>query len=56
MDNKVKQFRQELNKEHEGFLHKHNRYNQRTRGYGDYLYFQDRDKFDMLYDEWIKKV
>jgi hypothetical protein len=32
-----------------GSKHKHGRYAQRARAYGDYLYFQDRDKFD---DEW----
>lgn len=55
MKKTLKQFREYLNKKYEDCsLHKHNRYNQRTRGYGDYLYFQDRVKFDMLFNEWIK--
>lgn len=28
-------------------------YIQRKRLYGDYLYFQDREQFDMLFNGWI---
>ena len=55
MKKTFKQFREHLNKECQGTIHKHNRYNQRSREYGDYLYFQDRDKFDVLFNEWLKK-
>ncbi len=34
---------------------KHNRYHQRTRLYGDYLYNQDRVMFDVNYNEWLKE-
>lgn len=30
---------------------KHNQYHQEKRGYGDYLYFQDRGMFDSLLSE-----
>lgn len=33
--------------------HNHKRFNQRTRPYGDYLYFQDRQKFDMEMCQWL---
>ena len=55
MKKTLKQFRIELNKECEGFLHKEGRYNQRKRGYGDYLYFQDRNKLNVLFNEWKDK-
>lgn len=29
-------------------------YEQRTRGYGDYLYFQDRDKFEVELERALK--
>lgn len=32
--------------------HRHNAYHQRTRLYGDYLWFQDRAKFESDYAEW----
>ena len=35
--------------------HKQNRYHQRTRLYGDYLYYQDRVKFEVDYQEWLKE-
>lgn len=35
--------------------HKHNRYHQRTRLYGDYLYNQDKVMFDVNYQEWVEK-
>jgi hypothetical protein len=42
----IKAFRELLNKTYTGHPHAHNRYRQRTRWYGDYLYAQDRDKFE----------
>ena len=36
--------------------HKHGVYHQRTRLYGDYLYNQDRDKFEANYREWLQEV
>ena len=33
---------------------KHNQYHQDTRGYGDYLYFQDRCMFDVVLSETLK--
>jgi hypothetical protein len=33
--------------------YRNGRYSQRTRPYGDYLYAQDRDKFDVEYKEWV---
>ena len=48
-----KAFRELLNKESEGLpKHKHGRFNQQIRAYGDYLYNQDRDHFNMLYNQW----
>ena len=29
---------------------------QRTRPYGDYLYYQDREKFEMQFKEWISEA
>lgn len=44
----IKAFREYLNKKYAGSdPHKHEQYHQRTRGYGDYLYHQDRWKFDV---------
>lgn len=44
-------FRQHLNEQFAGWPKHRNKgdvlYEQRTRGYGDYLYFQDRAKFDV---------
>ena len=52
----LKKFREYLNKEYENqSKHKHNRYNQRVRGYGDYLYFQDREKFNVLLNRLWKE-
>lgn len=60
----LKSFREFLNAKFAGSdLHKHFAYHQRTRGYGDYLYYQDRAKFDVelqdalageAYTEWKK--
>ena len=33
-------------------MHHNGRYQQRKRAYGDYLYFQDREKFEVEYKEW----
>lgn len=50
-----KQYRELLNKQDKGQVqHRHNRYQQRTREYGDYLYFQDREKFEFDYREHLK--
>lgn len=35
--------------------HKHGRYEQRKRAYGDYLYAQDREKFDVDYAAWLEE-
>ncbi len=51
--NKTKKaFREYLNQKENAIKHKHHRYNQRIRPYGDYLYRQDKIKFDGLYQEW----
>ena len=51
-----KAFREFLNKEHiDTAPHSHNRFRQRKREYGDYLYFQDRAKFDWEYEERCKQ-
>lgn len=41
----IRRFRAYLNSLESTVNHKHNRYHQRKRPYGDYLYYQDRDKF-----------
>lgn len=50
-----KAFREELNRS--GYQHSHanNRFGNRKRPYGDYLYAQDREKFEVDYAEWIEK-
>jgi NADH:ubiquinone oxidoreductase subunit len=47
-----KAFREFLN--HGNYQHSHanNRYGNRKRPYGDYLYSQDREKFNVDYEEW----
>jgi NADH:ubiquinone oxidoreductase subunit len=51
-----KAFREHLNKVHENTPnHRNGAYRQRTRPYGDYLYAQDRDKFNVEYEEWKTK-
>ena len=46
-----KYYREYLNNKHrEDVRHKHFRFHQRTREYGDYLYYQDRVRFDMLFE------
>lgn len=59
MDRQVKktkkEFRNCLNKTKKNSLKwKHKRYNQRTRDYGDYLYYQDRERFDYYYKVWVE--
>jgi hypothetical protein len=47
-----KMFIEELNRG--GYQHSHanNKYGNRKRAYGDYLYNQDREKFNVNYEEW----
>ncbi len=47
-----KAFREHLNKVHPLPLHRNGPYHQRTRAYGDYLYAQDKERFDIEYKEW----
>lgn len=50
-----KTFREELNRDCSGTTnHRHGKFAQRTRPYGDYLYAQDREKFNVDYAEWIQ--
>src|ERR1700730_17140288 len=42
----LKAFREHLNRTCAGSLHRHYRFGQTKRPYGDYLYAQDREKFD----------
>lgn len=52
-----KAFRDHLNRLHADTPnHRHNRYQQRTRPYGDYLYAQDRDKFNVEFTEWAASL
>lgn len=41
-----KQFREYLNKQDKDINYRNGVYKQRTRKYGDYLWFQDREKFN----------
>ena len=47
-----KMFREELNAGDYQHSHANNRYGNRKRLYGDYLYYQDREKFDVDFEEW----
>lgn len=48
----IKDFRLYLNAKYaDTFKHKNGRYHQETRAYGDYLYHQDREQFDVLLEE-----
>lgn len=50
----IKRFREHLNVEYaNATLHRHNRFQQLSRPYGDYLYSQDRDKFMAELGEWL---
>jgi hypothetical protein len=56
MKTTMKAFREVLNARHAGTEnHRNYAFHQRTRGYGDYLYFQDREMFDMEYAEWKRQ-
>lgn len=52
MNKTKKLFRERLNTWYAGSKHVHGRYHQLKRGYGDYLYYQDREKFNALYTVW----
>lgn len=50
----IKRFRLWLNFKHASTAkHRHRGYHQDTREYGDYLYGQDRDKFQTEMLEWL---
>lgn len=50
-------FRLHLNlTQRHGDLHHNGPYRQKTRGYGDYLYHQDREKFDSEMLEWLATI
>lgn len=54
---KIKEYREKLNHEHEaagGVKHRHGRFHQITRPYGDYLYAQDREMFMVNLREWLE--
>lgn len=48
-----KEFREHLNREHPAPTFREGRYHQKSRPYGDYLWHQDRAKFENDYAEWI---
>jgi len=51
----IKRFREYLNSLDDGeSKHQHGRYHQLKRKYGDYLYAQDREKFMVDMEEWLK--
>lgn len=51
----ITRFRKYLNRVYAGTEnHRHGRFQQRKREYGDYLYAQDRDKFMMEMREWLR--
>lgn len=55
-----KEFRKFLNKQHpfnknDTGKGKNGRYKPTKRGYGDYLYFADREMFDVSYKEWLEE-
>lgn len=49
----IKRFREHLNAMTSFPPHRHGRYQQRKRQYGDYLYAQDREKFMVDLREWL---
>ena len=51
-----KVFREFLNQCYAKSMHKNGRYEQKKRAYGDYLYAQDRVKFECDYEDWLKAV
>lgn len=54
-----KAYREHLNHEYAGGQHKNyqgiHHFEQRSRPYGDYLWNQDRDMFEMNYAEWVEE-
>lgn len=51
----IKRFREHLNAQDATLSHRNGRYHQKTRKYGDYLYQQDREKFVVDMEEWLKE-
>lgn len=52
----IKRFRELMNETYrDAPKHQHFRYQQLTRGYGDYLYSQDNEKFMFELQEWKNK-
>lgn len=49
----IKRFREHLNYEAGAYWHTHRRFGNRTRKYGDWLYFQDREKFMVDLQDWL---
>ena len=49
-----KQFRQFLNAQDTTKNYRNHRYHQKTRLYGDYLYNQDKARFDYYFEVWKK--
>ena len=45
-------FRKHLNADASSYKHKNGRYEQRTRPYGDYLWHQDRERFEVDFQEF----
>ena len=56
MDKTRKEFKEFLNKEDQGHKHKNGRFGQRKRLYGDYLWSQDRDQFEVDYQEHLEAI
>lgn len=52
MNTTKKAYREYLNRTCAETLHRCGPYAQRSRGYGDYLYAQDREKFNVDYSAW----
>jgi len=48
----MKAFRNQLNLWYKDAYHQHHRYRQLKRAYGDYLYFQDRERFNLMFSVW----
>lgn len=52
-----KMFREQLNKEFPAAKsYKNNQYTNRVRPYGDYLYSQDREMFNVNFEDWKKDI
>lgn len=56
MKKTFKQFRELLNAQSRkyNYKHKNGKYHQQNRDAGDYLYFQDRPKFDFYFRAWVE--